>query len=149
MAPLTFADTHNMIVFLTKCDASEGEDGRVSAKVYNLDLHHFEKVLSMLDTDETELAEVEEVLEVVTAAKLMTEVVTTAAPITIAAQVQKASSPRRRRGVVIQDPEEIAVALFITHTEVKPKDKGKDILIKEPKPLKGQAQIDMDEGFAR
>nr|GFA12915.1 hypothetical protein [Tanacetum cinerariifolium] len=59
----------------------------------------------MQETDETEPAEVEEVIEVVIAAKLMTEVVTTAAttPIT-AALVPKASAPRRRRGVIIQDP---------------------------------------------
>nr|GEU52140.1 putative ribonuclease H-like domain-containing protein [Tanacetum cinerariifolium] len=73
------------------------------AKAYNLDLQHYEKVLSMQDTDEAEPTKVEEVLKVVTAAKLITEVVTTAAPITTDAQVPKASAPRRRRGVVIQD----------------------------------------------
>nr|GEX90118.1 hypothetical protein [Tanacetum cinerariifolium] len=62
------------------------------------------------DTDEVEPAEVEEVLEVVTGAKLMTELVTTTAPITTAAQVPKASAPRKRRGVVMQDHEEIAAA---------------------------------------
>nr|GEY14524.1 hypothetical protein [Tanacetum cinerariifolium] len=71
------------------------------------------------DTDEAEPAEVEEVLEVVTAAKLMTEVVTTAAPITIDAQVPKASAPRRRRGVVIQDPEETATTSVTVHTEAE------------------------------
>nr|GEV02861.1 hypothetical protein [Tanacetum cinerariifolium] len=76
------------------------------AKAYNLDLQHSEKVLSMQDINEEEPAEVEEVLEVVTATKLITEVVTTAEPTTAAAQVPKASSPRRRRVVVIQDPEE-------------------------------------------
>nr|GEZ93527.1 hypothetical protein [Tanacetum cinerariifolium] len=70
-----------------------------------------------MDTDEAEPAEVEEVLEVVTTAKLMTEVVTTAAPITTASQVPKASAPRRRRGVVIQDPEEIAATSVIVHLE--------------------------------
>nr|GEX83843.1 glutamic acid-rich protein-like [Tanacetum cinerariifolium] len=113
------------------------------AKAYNLDLQHSEKVLSMQDTDEAEPTELEEVLEVVTTAKLMTEVVTTAA------QISKTSAPRRRRGVVIQDPDETAASLVIVHSEVKPKDKGKGILIEEPKPLKGQAQIDMDEAFAR
>nr|GEW06397.1 hypothetical protein [Tanacetum cinerariifolium] len=44
-------------------------------KVYNLDLQHFEKVLSMKDINEAEPAEVEEVLEVVTTAKLITEIV--------------------------------------------------------------------------
>nr|GEW89055.1 hypothetical protein [Tanacetum cinerariifolium] len=72
----------------------------------------------MHDTNEAEPAEVEEVLEVVIATKLMTEVVTTAAPITTVAQV-------------------------------KSKDKGKGILIEEPKPLKRQAQIEQDEAFAR
>nr|GEX75814.1 putative ribonuclease H-like domain-containing protein [Tanacetum cinerariifolium] len=43
------------------------------AKVYHLDLQHGEKVLSMQDTDEAQPAEVEEVIEVVTAAKLMTK----------------------------------------------------------------------------
>nr|GEZ59022.1 hypothetical protein [Tanacetum cinerariifolium] len=105
-------------------------------------------ILTKKDTDEAELAEVEELLKVVTVAKLMTEVVTTVAPITTAAQVPKASASRRRRGVIIQDPEETAASV-IFHIEVKPKDKGKGILIKEPKPLKGQAQIDMNEAFAR
>nr|GEW13850.1 hypothetical protein [Tanacetum cinerariifolium] len=73
------------------------------AKAYNLDLQHLEKVLNMQDIDEEEPAEVEEVLEVVKAAKLMT----------------------------------------------KSKDKGKGILIEEPKPLKGQAPSDMDEAFTR
>nr|GEU54298.1 ribonuclease H-like domain, reverse transcriptase, RNA-dependent DNA polymerase [Tanacetum cinerariifolium] len=117
------------------------------AKAYNLDLQHAEKVLSMHDIDEEDLAEVEEVLEVVKAAKLMTEVVTTAQPATTVAQVPKASAPRRRRGVIIQDPKE-TMASVIMHSEVQSKDKGKGILIEEPKPLKGQAQIDMDEAFA-
>nr|GEY64115.1 hypothetical protein [Tanacetum cinerariifolium] len=80
------------------------------AQVYHLDLEDAQKVLSMQETDETEPAEVEEVLEVVTAAKLMTEVVTTATtPITIA-PVPKASALRKRRGVIIQDHEEAATA---------------------------------------
>nr|GEX86793.1 ribonuclease H-like domain-containing protein [Tanacetum cinerariifolium] len=101
------------------------------------------------DTDETEPAKVEEVLEVVTVAKLMTKVVTTAALITTATQVPKASALRRRTGVIIQDPEETAAALVIVHSKVKSKDKGKGILIEEPKPLKVQARIDMDKEFTR
>nr|GEV43581.1 ribonuclease H-like domain-containing protein [Tanacetum cinerariifolium] len=104
---------------------------------------------SMQDTDEAELAEVEEVVKVVTTAKLMTEVVTTAATTIAAAQVPKASAPRRRRGVIIQDLEETATASVIVHTEDKSKDKGKGIIVKEPKPLKRQAQIEQDEAFAR
>nr|GFB22598.1 hypothetical protein [Tanacetum cinerariifolium] len=55
----------------------------------------------MQDIDEEEPAKVEEVLEVVTAAKLIKQVVTTTEPTTTAAQVPKVSAPRRRRGVVI------------------------------------------------
>nr|GEU47308.1 hypothetical protein [Tanacetum cinerariifolium] len=87
-------------------------------------------------TDEVEPAKVKEVLEVVTAAKLMKDVVTTTAPITTAAQVPKASASRKRRGVVIQDPEETVAASVIAQTDVKSKDKGKGILIEEPKALK-------------
>nr|GFB42749.1 hypothetical protein [Tanacetum cinerariifolium] len=82
------------------------------------------------------------------AAKLFTEVVTTAEPTTAAAQVPKESAPKRRRSVVIQDPEEKAASVIV-HTDVKSKDKGKGILIEEPKPLKCQAQIEQDEAFAR
>nr|GEX80411.1 reverse transcriptase domain-containing protein [Tanacetum cinerariifolium] len=85
---------------------------------------------------------------IVKAAKLFTEVVTTAEPTTVAAQVPKASALKRRRSVVIQDPEEKAASVIV-HTDVKSKDKGKGILIEEPKPLKYQAQIKQDEAFAR
>nr|GFA82029.1 hypothetical protein [Tanacetum cinerariifolium] len=97
------------------------------AKTYNLDLQHLEKVLSMQDIDEEEPTQVEEVLEVVTAAKLITE---------------------EKKGVVIQDPEETATSVIV-HTEVQPKDKGKGILIEEPKPLKHQAKVKQDEAFSR
>nr|GEV34402.1 hypothetical protein [Tanacetum cinerariifolium] len=95
------------------------------AKLYHLDLQHTEKVLSMQDTDEAEPAKVEEVIKVVTATKLITEVVTTAATTITAAQVPKASAPRRRRGVIIQDPKETTTASVIMHFEVNSKDKGK------------------------
>nr|GFD12466.1 hypothetical protein [Tanacetum cinerariifolium] len=120
-------------------EIKEGEVAESQAEVYHLDLQHTEKVFSMQDIDEAEPAKLEEVIEVVTAAKLMTEVVTTAATTITVAQVPKASAPRRRRGVVIQDPEETATASVIVHTEVKSKNKGKEILIEEPKPLKRQA----------
>nr|GEV79491.1 hypothetical protein [Tanacetum cinerariifolium] len=102
-------------------DMNDDVQGRLAesqAKVYHSDLQHAKKVLSMQDTDEAEPAKVEDVIEVVTAAKLMKEVVTTATTIT-AAQVPKASATWRRRGVVIQDRKEIASASVIVHTEVK------------------------------
>nr|GEU34163.1 hypothetical protein [Tanacetum cinerariifolium] len=70
------------------------------------------------DIDEEELDKVEEVLEVVTAAKLMTKVVTTVEPTTTAAQVPKASASKRRRGVIIQDPEETTTSVIV-HIELE------------------------------
>nr|GEU94165.1 hypothetical protein [Tanacetum cinerariifolium] len=70
------------------------------------------------DIDEKEPTEVEEVLEVVTAAKLIIEVVTTVEPTTTVAQVPKVSTPRRGRGVVIQDLEETATTVIV-HTELE------------------------------
>nr|GEZ70717.1 hypothetical protein [Tanacetum cinerariifolium] len=107
---------------LTKQVANlEQDKGRLEesrAKVYHMDVEHNDEVLSMQETDEAEPAEVEEVIEVVTAAKLMTKVVTIAAttPITVAL-VHKASALRRRRGVIIQDPEEADTASVIVHSK--------------------------------
>nr|GEW81965.1 retrovirus-related Pol polyprotein from transposon TNT 1-94 [Tanacetum cinerariifolium] len=101
---------------------------KAQAEAYNLDLDHQEKVLSMMDVNEEEPANVEEVLEVVEAAKLMTEVVTIAG-------ATKVSVPRKRRGVIIQDPEETTTTSTV-QPKVQAKDKGKAILIEEPKPLK-------------
>nr|GEU53755.1 hypothetical protein [Tanacetum cinerariifolium] len=76
----------------------QGKLAESQTKVYHLDLQHAEKVLSMQDTNKAEPAEVEEVIEVVTATKLMIKVVTTVATTITTAQVPKASAPRRRRG---------------------------------------------------
>nr|GFA40812.1 hypothetical protein [Tanacetum cinerariifolium] len=63
-----------------KVDESAQDQGRQAespAKIYNIDMDHANKVLSMKE-DETEPAEVQEVVDVVTTAKLITKVVTTA-----------------------------------------------------------------------
>nr|GEZ15953.1 hypothetical protein [Tanacetum cinerariifolium] len=115
---------------------------------------HADKVLSMQD-DEPEPAELKEVIKVVTTAKLMTEVVTaaattiTVAPITAATIIAASSATRRRKRVVIRDPEETATPSTIIHSEPKSKDKGKGILVEEPKPLKKKAQIEQDKAYAR
>nr|GEV77936.1 hypothetical protein [Tanacetum cinerariifolium] len=105
-------------------------------------------VLSMQD-DEVKLAELQEVVEVVTTAKLITKVVTTASA--AAPQLTDVAAPtlttapsaaRRRKGVVIRDPQETATLSTIVHTKAKSKDKGKGILVEEPKHLKKQAQIE-------
>nr|GFB80645.1 hypothetical protein [Tanacetum cinerariifolium] len=68
---------------------------------------------------------------------------------TTAALMPTANAPRRRKGVVIRDPEETATPSVIVHSEPKSKDKRKGILVEEPKPLKKQAQIEQDEAYAR
>nr|GEY52976.1 ribonuclease H-like domain, reverse transcriptase, RNA-dependent DNA polymerase [Tanacetum cinerariifolium] len=96
-------------------------------------------------------------IEVVTTAKLMTEVVTaTSATITAATTLITAATitdapnaARRRKRVVIRDLEETATPFIIIHSEPKSKDKGKGIIVEEPKPLKKQAQIEQDEAYAR
>nr|GFA58278.1 hypothetical protein [Tanacetum cinerariifolium] len=103
------------------------------------------EVLSMQEDD----IEVQEAVEVVTTAKLMTEVVTTAAtqvvaastpipaakPKTLTITIAPAVSTTRRKRVVIRDPEEELHSDTPAETP-KVKDKGKGILIEDPKPLK-------------
>nr|GEV25396.1 hypothetical protein [Tanacetum cinerariifolium] len=115
------------------------------AKIYKLDLEHANKVLSMQE-DESKPVEVQEVVDVVTTAKIITEVVIaasetiTAASETItAAEAQVphvtltatpsrviAAPSRRRKGVVIRDPEESTTSTIIP-AETKSKDKEAEL----------------------
>nr|GEX09888.1 xylulose kinase-1 [Tanacetum cinerariifolium] len=112
------------------------------------------------DDDEVEPVELQEVVEVVTTAKLITEVVTATNTIITASTLQLTttaaptlttapSAARRRKGVVIRDPEETDTPSIIIHSEAKSKDKGNGVLLEEPKPLKKQAQIEQDKAYAR
>nr|GEY75032.1 hypothetical protein [Tanacetum cinerariifolium] len=56
---------------------------------------------------------------------------------------------RKRKGMVIRDPEEESTTSTIIPVETKSKDKGKWILVEEPKPLKKKQQIEQDEQYAR
>nr|GFA99780.1 hypothetical protein [Tanacetum cinerariifolium] len=122
--------------------------------------------------------EIQKAVEIVTTAKLMTEVVTAAATQVIAAgtpipaakptpipaakptpipaakpkilniTAAPAVSTRKRKGVVIRDPEEELP--FDTPAETSEmKDKGKGILIEAPKLMKKKDQIEMDAEYAR
>nr|GEW05504.1 ribonuclease H-like domain-containing protein [Tanacetum cinerariifolium] len=88
------------------------------AEIYQIDMDHALKVLSMQEDE----PEVQEVVDVVTTAKLITEVVTTASKSVTAAKEEK---------------------------EWFSKDKGKGIMIEEPKPLKKKQQVEIDEEYAR
>nr|GEW30750.1 integrase, catalytic region, zinc finger, CCHC-type, peptidase aspartic, catalytic [Tanacetum cinerariifolium] len=130
-------------------------------EIYQIDMDHDVKVLNMQEDE----PEIQEAVEVVTTGKLITEVVAAvsetvnAAPVvptvttvvvpTITTALVNVAFPstRRRRGVVIRDPEEESSAK--TPTETKSKDKGKGIMVEEPKPLKKKQQVELDEAYAR
>nr|GEU97788.1 retrovirus-related Pol polyprotein from transposon TNT 1-94 [Tanacetum cinerariifolium] len=147
-------------------------EGR-QADIYHIDMDHAAKVLSMQEDE----SKVQEAVEVITTAKLITEVIAavsetvsaavvipsvvpetisaaaaiptvTAPPVKVAAPVKAAvPSTRRKRGLVIWDPEEESSAK--TPTETTSKDKGKGILVEEPKPMKKKQQVELDEAYAR
>nr|GFB34090.1 hypothetical protein [Tanacetum cinerariifolium] len=124
----------------------QGRQAESQAEIYKIDMDHASKVLSM---QEDEPAEVQEVVDVVTTAKLITEVVTAASEtVTAASAIISAAEPqvpaatitaaptkvaaapsRRRKGVVIRDPEEESTTSSIISTKTKSKDKGKGIML--------------------
>nr|GEW64787.1 hypothetical protein [Tanacetum cinerariifolium] len=142
------------------------------ADIYHIDMDHAAKVLSMQEDE----SEVQKAVEVVITAKLITKVVAaisetvsvaaiipSAIPETISAAAiptvttpsikvdapVKATVPftRQKREVVIRDPEEESSAK--TPTKTTSKDKGKGILVEEPKPMKKKQQVELDEAYAR
>nr|GEY10522.1 hypothetical protein [Tanacetum cinerariifolium] len=116
----------------------KGRHADKQAEIYNIDLDHSSKVLSMQEDD----TEVQEAVEIVTTAKLMTE------PKILTITATPAVSTQRRKGVVIRDPEEELP--FDTPAKTpKLKDKGKRILIESPKPMKKKDQIEIDAEYAR
>nr|GEU39814.1 hypothetical protein [Tanacetum cinerariifolium]GFA35031.1 hypothetical protein [Tanacetum cinerariifolium] len=72
-----------------------------------------------------------------------------AVTLTIAPTRVTVAPSRRRKGVVIKNPEEESTTSTIIPIKTKSKDKGKGILVEEPKPLKKKQQIEQDEQYAR
>nr|GFC23850.1 hypothetical protein [Tanacetum cinerariifolium] len=141
----------------------KGRQADTQAEIYNIDLDHTSKVLSMQEDSEVQ--------EVMNAAKLMTEVATTTASIPILKIIPAAPtvstpisavkpkvlktvpaaptvSTRKRKGVVIRDPEEELHDDTLAETQ-SAKDKGKGIFVKDLKPMKKKDQIAMDAEYAR
>nr|GFB05042.1 hypothetical protein [Tanacetum cinerariifolium] len=107
----------------------EGRHAAKQEEIYNIDLDHPSKVLSMQE-DDTKVAAASTPIP---AAKPKTLTITTV----------PAVLTRRRKGVVIRDPEE--ELSYDTPAETpKEKDKGKGILIEAPKPMKKKDQTEMD-----
>nr|GEU43191.1 hypothetical protein [Tanacetum cinerariifolium] len=128
-------------------DAKDGQDVDVQesadiqertaesqVEIYKIDLDHAKKVLSMQE-EESEPIELQEVVDVVTTAKIITEVVTAAsititaadvlipAATTAVAPTLTATPSRRTKGVAIRDPEESTTTSTIIHSKAKSKDK--------------------------
>nr|GFB83029.1 hypothetical protein [Tanacetum cinerariifolium] len=80
----------------------------------------------------------QEAVDVVTTTKLITEVVTAAStPV----------SDAKEKKVVIMDPKEESTTKI--PAETKSNDKGKGIMVEEPKPMKKKQQVELDEEYAR
>nr|GEY77226.1 hypothetical protein [Tanacetum cinerariifolium]GEY77230.1 hypothetical protein [Tanacetum cinerariifolium] len=94
------------------------------AEIYQIDMDHDAKVLN-LQKDEPEI---QEAVEVVTTAKLITEVVAAVSETVNAAPVVPTEESSAK-----------------TPTETKSKDKGKGIMVEEPKPRKKKQQVKLDE----
>nr|GEX83844.1 hypothetical protein [Tanacetum cinerariifolium] len=162
----TSEDTVKDDAKVVEYDQVYGRQAESQVEIYKIDLDHASKVLSM---QEDEPAKVQEVVDVLTTTKLITEVVTaasetvTAANTTISVVEPKvhaatitatpvrvvSASTRRRKGVVIRDTEEESTTSSVIPADTKSKDKGKRIMVEEPKPLKKKQQVEMDEEYAR
>nr|GEX42736.1 putative ribonuclease H-like domain-containing protein [Tanacetum cinerariifolium] len=109
----------------------QGRKAESQAKIYKIDMDYANKVLSM-QKDENESAEVQDVVDVVTTTKLITEVVTAASETVTAASAI----------IPTTEPQVPTATLSAAHTRVKAAPK-------EPEPLKKKQQIEMDEEYAR
>nr|GFB99970.1 hypothetical protein [Tanacetum cinerariifolium] len=103
------------------------EQAEKQAEIYHLDLDHPSKVL------------ISAASATISAAKPS---IPAAAPTVVAAYT------RRRKGVIIRDPEEELSSKNLAETP-KLKEKGKGILIETPKPMKKNDQIELDAEYAR
>nr|GEW27006.1 hypothetical protein [Tanacetum cinerariifolium] len=98
----------------------------------------------VLEDDKEEDREVADEVKEAKVDKILVVATLTAAPPRVAA-----APSRRRKGVVIKDPESESTTSIIIPAKTKSKDKGKGILVEEPKPLKKKQQIEQDEQYAR
>nr|GEX12540.1 hypothetical protein [Tanacetum cinerariifolium] len=111
------------------------EHAEKQAEIYNLDLDHPSKVLNVV----TAASQVSAASVTISAAKSS---IPAAAPTVVAAYT------KRRKGVIIRDPEEELSSKTPDETP-KLKDKGKGILVETPKLMKKKDQIELDAEYAR
>nr|GEW24778.1 hypothetical protein [Tanacetum cinerariifolium] len=116
----------------------KGRQAKKQAKIYQIDLDHPSKVLSMQEDE----SEVQEAVEVITTAKLITEV------------VNAASTPVSTGNIIIPTAEPNVPAATLTLIPVtaaytRRRKRGKGIMIEEPKPIKKKDQVELNEEYAR
>nr|GFB66794.1 hypothetical protein [Tanacetum cinerariifolium] len=119
---------HTILHFLKvdqeKSAEVEGRHADTQAEIYNIDLDHSSKVAAASTP--------------ISAAK----------PKVLKIAAAPAVSTRRRKGVVIRDPEKELHTDTPAETPTM-KDKGKGILIEDPKPMKKKDQVEMDAEYAK
>nr|GEZ25490.1 hypothetical protein [Tanacetum cinerariifolium] len=123
------------------------------AEIYHIDLYHSSKVLSMQEND-SEAEKQAEIyhIDLYHSSKVLISAASATIPaakpsIPVAAPTVVAAYTRRRKGVIIRDPED---ELPKTPAETpKVKDKGKGILVEIPKPMKKKDQIELDAEYVR
>nr|GEV08113.1 putative ribonuclease H-like domain-containing protein [Tanacetum cinerariifolium] len=123
-------------------DQAEGRHAEIQAEkqaeIYQIDMDHVAKVLRVVTAASAPVSAASTIIPAVEP-NIPTVTIT-------AARVQVAAvSTRQRIGVVIKDLEEESTAI----TPAEAKDKGKGILVEEPKPMMKKQQVEMDEAYVR
>nr|GEZ01652.1 hypothetical protein [Tanacetum cinerariifolium] len=116
----------SMLKRLKKDVEVEGRHADKQAEIYNIDLDHSSKVVAASTP--------------IPAAKPKPKILKIAAALAV--------STRRRKGVVIRNLEEELHTDTPAETPTM-KDKGKGILIEDPKPMKKKDQVEMDAEYAK
>nr|GFB12036.1 hypothetical protein [Tanacetum cinerariifolium] len=107
----------------------KGRQANTQAEIYNIDLDHTSKVVAVsIPIPATKPAAKPKALKIAVVALVV--------------------SIRKRKGVVIRDPEEELHDDTLAETQ-SAKDKGKGIFVEDPKPMKKKDQIEMDAEYAR
>nr|GFB06680.1 hypothetical protein [Tanacetum cinerariifolium] len=114
---------------------TEGRQADKQARIYHIDLDHPSKVLNVVTAATSQVS-------------AANATIPPAKPSIPAAAPTIVADYTRRKGVIIEDPEE-EVSLKTPAETPRLKDKGKGILVESPKPVKKKDQIELDAEYAR
>nr|GEX37981.1 hypothetical protein [Tanacetum cinerariifolium] len=127
-----------------------GTSQRIESSYNMEDVFNQRRMIDDLDKDEGIELVVDQVVTAATSQVSAASAIISAAKPSIpaAAPTVVDAYTRRRKGVIIRDPEEELSSKTPAETP-KMKDKGKGILIETPKPMKKKDQIELDAEYAR